>query len=280
MPLADLRAAAKAAGGSVNDAYLAALSGGLGRYHEALGLPVDELPLALPVSLRTADDPAAGNRITGITIAAPVGEPDPVERIRLVREQVIARRGEPALDVLDRIAPVLSLLPDAALETITARLTPPDIQASNVPGYWQETFLAGARVDRQYGMGPLPRVAMMAVLISRAGICTVTFRYDTASFVVPDLLEKSLQLGFDEVIELGRPRPPRPGPAGGHHDRRSGPAAAPARVGGRGRRQSGGPGRSARSSTWTGRWWRGSRPRCTPGTGCCAGRWAPATSCA
>jgi len=209
MPLADLRAAAKAAGGSVNDAYLAALSGGLGRYHEALGVPVDELPLALPVSLRTDDDPAAGNRITGVTIAAPVGESDPATRIRLVREQVIARRSEPALDVLDRIAPVLSLLPDAALESITARLTPPDVQASNVPSYWQETFLAGARVDRQYGIGPLPRVAMMAVLISRAGICTVTFRYDTASFIAPDVLEKGLQLGFDEVIELGRPRPAR-----------------------------------------------------------------------
>ncbi len=209
VPLADLRAAAKAAGGSVNDAYLAALSGGLGRYHEALGVPVDELPLALPVSLRTADDPAASNRITGITIAAPVGEPDPVERIQLVREQVIARRGEPGLDVLDRIAPVLSLLPDAALETVIARLTPPDIQASNVPGYQQETFLAGAKVERQYGMGPLPRVAMMAVLISRAGTCTVTFRYDTASFIAPDQLEKSLQLGFDEVLDLGRPGRPR-----------------------------------------------------------------------
>jgi len=209
VPLADLRAAGKAAGGSVNDAYLAALSGGLGRYHEALGVPVGELSLALPVSLRTADDPAAGNRITGVTIAAPVGEPDPAERIRLVREQVIARRSEPALDVLDRIAPVLSLLPDAALETVAARITSADIQASNVPGYGRETFLAGARVDRQYGMGPLPGVAMMAVLISRAGICTVTFRYDTASFSAPDELEKGLQLGFDEVIDLGRPGPAR-----------------------------------------------------------------------
>ncbi len=211
VPLADLRTAAKAAGGSVNDAYLAALAGGLGRYHEALGVPVDELPLALPVSLRTARDPAAGNRITGVTIAAPVGEPDPAERMRLVREQVIARRGEPALDVLARIAPVLSRLPDATLETVMARITPPDIQASNVPGYGQETFLAGARVDRQYGMGPLPRVAMMAVLMSRAGTCTVTFRYDEASFTAADQLEKCLQLGFDEVVDLGRrPRPPTP----------------------------------------------------------------------
>jgi diacylglycerol O-acyltransferase len=210
VPLADLRAAAKTVGGSVNDAYLAALSGGLGRYHEALGVPVDELPLALPVSLRTAEDPAAGNRFTGVTIAAPVGEPDPAERIRLVREQVIAGRGESAIGVLDRVAPVLALLPDAALESVTSRITPPDIQASNVPGYWQETFLAGARIDRQYGMGPMPRVAMMAVLMSRAGICTLTVRYDTASFTDSDQLEKALQLGLDEVVDLGRPRRPTP----------------------------------------------------------------------
>jgi diacylglycerol O-acyltransferase / wax synthase len=47
---------------------------------------------------------------------------------------------------------------------------------------------------------------MMAILISRAGTCTVTFRYDTASFTAADQLEKCLQLGFDEVVELGRSR--------------------------------------------------------------------------
>ena len=222
LPLADLRAAAKAvdipgpggSGGdrsprastaSVNDAYLAALCGGLGRYHEVLGVPVDALPLALPVSLRGADDPASGNRFAGVTIAAPVGESDPVERMRQVRQQVIAGRSEPAIDVIGRLAPVLSLLPDEALREVVDRITPPDIQASNVPGYAQETFLAGARVDRQYGLGPLPRVAMMAILISRAGTCTVAFRYDTASFTAADQLEKCLQAGFDEIVELGRP---------------------------------------------------------------------------
>src|SRR6266576_2774070 len=219
LPLADLRAAGKAvvfAGGrggvgppggstaSVNDAYLAALCGGLGRYHEMLGVPVDALPLALPVSLRGADDPASGNRFAGVTIAAPVGESDPVERMRQVREQVIAGRSEPAIDVIGQLAPVLSLLPDEALYEVVSRVTPPDIQASNVPGYTQETFLAGARVYRQYGLGPLPRVAMMAILISRAGTCTVTFRYDAASFTAADQLEKCLQAGFDEIVELGR----------------------------------------------------------------------------
>jgi diacylglycerol O-acyltransferase / wax synthase len=207
VPLTELRGAAKAVGGSVNDAYLAALCGGLGRYHEALGVPIDALPLALPVSLRTGDDPASGNRFAGVTIAAPMSEPDPAERMRLIRYQVVARRSEPAIDVIGRLAPVLSILPDAVLLPIAGRITSADVQASNVPGYAEETFLAGAKVERQYGMGPLPGVAMMAVLISRAGTCTVTFRYDMASFAVPDQLEKGLQLGFDEVVELGRPRP-------------------------------------------------------------------------
>jgi diacylglycerol O-acyltransferase / wax synthase len=206
VPLPDLRGAAKAVGGSVNDAYLAALCGGLGRYHEELGVPVGALPLALPVSLRTGDDPASGNRFAGVTIAAPMGEPDPAERMRLIREQVLTRRGEPAIDVMGRLAPVLSLLPDAVLQPIAARITSADIQASNVPGYAQDTFLAGAKVERQYGMGPLPGVAMMAVLVSRAGVCTLTARYDTASFTEPEQLEKCLQLGLDEVVELGRPR--------------------------------------------------------------------------
>jgi diacylglycerol O-acyltransferase len=210
LPLADLRTAAKSVEvpgrgtASVNDAYLAALCGGLARYHETLGVPVDSIPLAIPVSLRGADDPASGNHFTGVTIAAPVGEPDPAERMRLVREQVIARRSEPALDVIGRLAPALSLLPDEALREVIDRVPPPDVQASNVPGYAKETFLAGARVDRQYALGPLPRVAMMAILVSRAGICTVTCRYDTASFSAPEQLEKCLQAGFDEIVEVGR----------------------------------------------------------------------------
>ena len=125
--------------------------------------------------------------------------------MRQVREQVIARRSEPAIDVISRLAPVLTLLPDEALYEVFERITPADIQASNVPGYAQETFLAGARVERQYGLGPLPRVGMMAILISRAGTCTVAFRYDTASFTAADQLEKCLQAGFDEIVELGRP---------------------------------------------------------------------------
>jgi hypothetical protein len=32
----------------------------------------------------------------------------------------------------------------------------------------------------------------------------VAFRYDTASFTAADQLEKCLQAGFDEIVEVGR----------------------------------------------------------------------------
>lgn len=73
IPLADLHKAAKAGGGSINDAYLAGLCGALQRYHHALGVPIGSLPMAVPVSLRADADTAGGNRFTGVNLSAPVG---------------------------------------------------------------------------------------------------------------------------------------------------------------------------------------------------------------
>ena len=118
MRLSDLHRAAKAAGGSINDAYLAGVCGALRLYHEALGLPIDTLPMAVPVNLRSDADPSGGNRFAGVNLAAPVGTVDPVARIQEIRAQMIQRREESAIDMLGSIAPVLSVLPSAVLEAV------------------------------------------------------------------------------------------------------------------------------------------------------------------
>jgi diacylglycerol O-acyltransferase len=104
---------------------------------------------------------------------------------------------------------VLSLLPQPLLEALTGAVATPDVQASNVPGYAGDTYLAGAKVLRQYGLGPLPGVAMMVVMVSRAGRCTVTARYDLASVSDSALFASCLREGFDEVLELAGPSAPR-----------------------------------------------------------------------
>ncbi len=203
VPLSDLHRAAKAAGGSINDAYLAGLCGALRLYHEALGVPIRTLPMAVPVNLRSEADPAGGNRFAGINLAAPVGIVNPGARIRKVRSQMTRKREERALDITGAIAPVLSLMPDTVLEAMAGSIVSSDVQASNVPVYAGDTYIAGAKVLRQYGIGPLPGVAMMAVLMSRSGFCTITARYDRASITNPALFARCLLAGFDEVLALG-----------------------------------------------------------------------------
>jgi WS/DGAT/MGAT family acyltransferase len=203
MELGDIRTAAKAAEGSINDAYLAALCGALRHYHDELGMPIEALPMAVPVNLRAEADPAGGNRFAGVMISAPLGIADPATRIHSVRTQMIKRRDEAAIDVIGAVAPLLGLLPDPILESVAGSVVSADVQASNVPVYAGDTYLAGSKILRQFGLGPLPGVAMMAVLISRGGMCTVTTRYDRASVTDEDLWARCLLTGFDEVLALG-----------------------------------------------------------------------------
>jgi diacylglycerol O-acyltransferase len=213
MTLGDLHRAAHAAQGSVNDAYLAGLCGALRRYHGALGVPINSLPMAVPVNLRAEADPAGGNRFAGVNLAAPIGVVDPGVRIQRIRKQMISRREEAAIDVVSAVAPVLSLLPDAVLEAVSGSVIASDVQASNVPIYPGDTYIAGAKVLRQYGIGPLPGVAMMVVLVSRGGFATVTSRYDRAAIAHPDLWAQCLRDGFDEVLALAGDPAPRVVPA-------------------------------------------------------------------
>ena len=219
-PLRSMRAAAKAAGGSVNDAYLAGICGALRLYHEALGVPVDAVPLAMPVNLRTDDDPAGGNRFAGARLAVPVSISDPVQRIRAIREQVLTVVSEPAISVMSAAAPVLMRLPTSMLGAVSSMVSSTDVQASNVPGFPEQPFIAGAKIVKTLPFGPLPGVAMMIVMISEAGTCFVGVHYDTASVTDPDLFVKCLQEGFDEVLALAEP------PAAGQRPER---AAKPAK---------------------------------------------------
>lgn len=198
-----LHKASKAAGGSINDAYLAGLCGALRHYHEAKGIPIASLPMAVPVNLRSDDDPAGGNRFAGINLAAPVGVVDPAKRVAKIRAQMTSKREERAIDMVGAMAPLISLLPDAVLESVAGSVVNSDVQASNVPIYPGDTFIAGAKILRHYGIGPLPNVAMMVVLVSRAGYVTVTTRYDRAAIADEALWARCLQAGFDEVLALG-----------------------------------------------------------------------------
>jgi WS/DGAT/MGAT family acyltransferase len=221
-----VKAAGKTLGGSVNDIYLAGLCAALRLYHEEKGVPVATLPMAIPVSIRAAGDADAGNRFAAVRLAAPIGETDTRVAVHRIRTQVVQGRGEPALEVVDKVAGLLAVLPDALLEMVAGGLTSADIQASNVPSYPEATYLAGAQIIEQYALGPLPGIAAMVAMVSRMGRCFVAFRYDTASFTDDPAVERCLAAGFEEVLAHGGQPGDRtpPGPTAGRAAAQRSPA--------------------------------------------------------
>lgn len=204
VPLSDLKAAARAANGSVNDAFLASILGAVRRYHERFGVAVDAIPMAIPISLRASDDPMGGNRFAAARFAAPVAEPEPTARIAAIQGVIAAARSEPALGFLDLLAPVLQALPGAVLTRIAGEMAGAiDVQASNLGAVGRELYLAGARVEGVYPMGPRPGVAAMVTLVSYDGICCIAANLDPESITDTPAFLECLHEGFDEVIRLG-----------------------------------------------------------------------------
>src|SRR6516164_3627600 len=154
VPLADLKAGAKAAGGSLNDGLLAAVIGGFRRYHEKHGAPLDRLAVGFPISLRAPDDPQGGNRFTGAKFAAPMAERDPAARIAAVRQFVLAARAASAAvadTVPSALAPALGWLPAPVVGTVSGRLTSTnDVQVSSIPGVPFPVYIAGSRITHMY----------------------------------------------------------------------------------------------------------------------------------
>jgi hypothetical protein len=206
VPLADLKAGAKAAGGSLNDGLLAAVIGGFRRYHEQHGAPVDRLTVGFPISLRAQDDPQGGNRFTGARFAAPMAETDPAVRIAAVRQFVLEARAASAAaadTVPAALAPVIGWLPAPVVSTVSGRLTSKnDVQVSSIPGVPFPVYIAGSRITHMYPFGPLPGCAAMITLISHNGNCCIGINTDSLAVTDPGGLADDLRAGLDEVVEL------------------------------------------------------------------------------
>lgn len=203
VPFEALRAAGHAAEGSVNDAFLAAVAGGLADYHRHHGAPLTELRFTMPINVRREGDPMGGNRFVPARFAVPAGVRDPAERIRVVGRVAHEWRNEPALAFTEPIAAVLDHLPVTFTTSIFGgMLKGVDAVVTNVPGLPSRVYLAGAEVVRQWAFAPPSGAALSVALLSHVGIGCVGLTIDTASVPDPDLLTSCLAAGFSDVLAL------------------------------------------------------------------------------
>jgi len=199
VPLEGLRNAAHAGGYTLNDAFMAALLGGLRRYHARHDTEVSELRVTLPISIRKEDDPAGGNRITLVRFVLPVEIEDPVERMKAVDAMTTAWRQEPVVPLTNTIAGAMNLLPRAVTGAMLKHV---DFVASNVPGSPVPVYIAGALMRRYYAFGPTIGAALNITLMSYAGVCCIGVNCDTGAVTDPGTLVECLAEGFDEILDL------------------------------------------------------------------------------
>lgn len=197
-----LRSAARATGGTVNDAYLAAVTGGLRRYHLLHRTPVTSLRAVVPINLRNGDDTGWGNKITLQRVILPAGEPDPGARMRGVHRVTQAARTEPSLSVTGAIAGALNMLPVGYVGGILKHV---DFLASNVPGPAVPGYIAGSRITGLLTFGPTIGASFNTTLISYADTCHIGINIDTAAVPDPDVLVACLQESLAEITALGAP---------------------------------------------------------------------------
>lgn len=200
--LAGLKQASAVAGGTVNDGFLAGVTGGLRRYHEHHGARVGDLRLTMPISIRKPGDPMGGNRITLMRFAVPAGVTDPQERIRAIDVRCRRVRAERSLPLTNAIAGALNLLPPAAVGTMLKHV---DFLASDVPGFPRPIYLCGVPVSGYFAFGPTIGAALNATLFSYQSQCCIGVTVDTDAIPDDDVLLDCLQQGFDEVLRTASP---------------------------------------------------------------------------
>ena len=93
LPLADVRAVAKAMEASINDVFVSCVAGAISHYLQDQGEhPAgQDIRAMVPVNLRPLDEAwQLGNRFGLLPLMVPVGTDNPVERLALVRERMTA----------------------------------------------------------------------------------------------------------------------------------------------------------------------------------------------
>lgn len=204
LDLDELKRAAKAAGGKLNDSFVAAVCGAFARYHARLGVDVRALRMSMPINVRTDETRnIAGNQFVPSRFDVPLNVADPLERMQVIRNLVGRERREPALQLMEPVATVMNRLPSMLVNPFAGSVMKcVDFFTSNVPGLPVPVYLGGARLEACYAFGPLTGAAANLTLVSyQDGLC-LGISSDPAAITERELFLECLDEGLGEILAL------------------------------------------------------------------------------
>jgi WS/DGAT/MGAT family acyltransferase len=200
-PLDEMKAAARKVDGKLNDAFIAAIAGGLRRYHDRHGVEVEALRMTMPINVRTDEtSDLAGNQFAPARFPIPMTIADPIERMRAMRELMLRQRAEPALALTEPLAGLLYRLPTSVSTGVFgSMLKGIDFVATNVPGVPVPVYFAGARMEAQFAFAPMTGAAANIALLSYLDELQIAVNTDPAAVPDPEVFHACLLEGIDEI---------------------------------------------------------------------------------
>lgn len=228
--LADVKAVKNSLGGSVNDVVLATVAGGVRQFLvDERGFDVTgvDFRAMAPVSVRTPDQRGKmGNHVAMWLVVLPIGEPDPVRRLEIIREATSRlKETDQALGAATLVR--LSAGAPATLVSLASRLAtgvrPFNMTVTNVPGPQSPLYLLEARMVASYPLVPLWQGHGAGIaLFSYAGKIYWGLNADFDTVPDVDAFTASIGSAFEELLSASRattgprkrPRPKKRPPLG------------------------------------------------------------------
>ena len=205
MAMADIDTVRSRLDATNNDIVLTIVSGAMHRWHTSRGDDTHELRALVPVSLRRAEDANGGNRIALLAIGLPIGEPNPVRRLRLIQERMGHVKGDQRAALYPWLARFMAAMPTVIAEQLSRQQTSrTNFVCTNVPGPRRVCTLAGASIERIYPYAPLVGDHPVAIaLCSYQGTMFVGLDVDPLAMKdLPHFLD-ALRESYDEILNVG-----------------------------------------------------------------------------
>jgi diacylglycerol O-acyltransferase len=220
--LAAFKAAAKSAGGTINDAILATVTGALrgwllGRSESMSGLKHVRTVVPVSVSDRDLETTSLGSPIIAYFVDLPVGETSPVVRLHQVSYAFQAHKETGRGVAANRLAGIAGFAP-STFHAIGARVAADEtrrgfqLSVTNVPGPQSPLYAAGARMVETYPVHPLlPGHALAIGVTSYDGHVYFGITADRDQVPDADVLGQCVPEALAELLDTigGRARAPR-----------------------------------------------------------------------
>jgi WS/DGAT/MGAT family acyltransferase len=213
--LADFKLVKDAFGGTVNDVVLTVAAGALRRWLRGRGIRTQglELRALVPVSLRTEEERGMlGNRLAVFRAPLPVYAEDPVERLRIVREEMSKIKqskqvmGAQAIVGLNDFAPP-TVLAQASRLNFSTRLF--NLIVTNVPGPQFPLYVLGRELETVVPVAFLPaKHALALAIFSYNGRMSFGLLGDFDAMEDIDVVKEGLVTSLRELVEVAAAQQP------------------------------------------------------------------------